>query len=94
MDHHHLPINCEQLCVNIPDILSPEHLLSKELTRKMPFHPLIVVYNHCTCVEFFACYTSFGIWDMVKDTSLWGTNCWLLIIIIKIMSSRSGLPIL
>ena len=64
MDHHHLPINCEQRCVNISDLLSPELLLSKELTRKMPFH--IVVYNHSTCVEFFACYTYFGICDMVK----------------------------
>ena len=25
----------------------------------MPFHPHIVVYNHYTCVEFFACYTCF-----------------------------------
>ena len=52
MDHHHLPINYEQSCVNISDVLSPEHLLSKELTRKMLFHPHIVVYNHCTCVDF------------------------------------------
>ena len=48
------------------DVLSPELLLSKELTRKMLFNPHIVVYNHCTCVELFACYTCFGVWDMVK----------------------------
>ena len=41
---------------NIPDVLSPENLS----LEKMPFHPHIGVYNHCTCVEFFT-YRS-GIW--------------------------------
>ena len=72
MDHHHLPINCGQ-CVQTFLMYChyiEEHLLSKGLTRKMPFHLHIAVYNHCTCVEFFACYTCFGIWDMVQDTYL------------------------
>ena len=29
---------------NVPDVLSPEHLLSKELIRKIPFHPQIAVF--------------------------------------------------
>ena len=46
----------------------------------MPFYPRIAAYNHCTCVEFFAYCTCFGILDMVQNTCLWDTNCWLLTI--------------
>ena len=91
MDHHHLQINCGQCCVNVPDVLLPEHLLSKELTRKIPFHPHIPVYNHCTCVEFFVsniCVHALvsGIWYKI---ALMGHK---LLVIDKILISGSGLP--
>ena len=38
--------------ISLADVLLLEHLLSKELTRKMSFHPRLVVYNHM-CRAFF-----------------------------------------
>ena len=73
MDHHHLPINCGQCCVNVPDVLSPQHLMSKELTRKCPStHTLLFI--HCTCVEFFGCNICFGIWNIWYKILAHGTQ--------------------
>jgi len=53
--------------VDIPDVLSPIHLLSKELTRKntlqSSIYPHLVVYNHMCKV--FAGYTYIGIYKML-----------------------------
>ena len=57
------------------------------------WHPC---YNHCTCVEFL----HVGIWDMVQDMYLliiMGHRLLVIdnkLIIIKILSSRSGLPLM